>query len=103
MVNQISFYTKISEYNNDYYALKSQSEGIEESISALNDDRLTCTYIDLADSFELYVFVSDLAAADRAERVEFVEALFEISAGSNNAFNFNDFRSQLQNIGYTVG
>lgn len=86
----------VAQSHSEYNSLKSDFDGYETRIAAMNDSSVECAYAELSDSIDFVISFKNLNTADRAERVALAEEILDLVANQNDrAFYLSEVEALL--------
>ncbi len=101
IVYDITFNMQVSSTSSEYASLKTELEGFENKINALNDSNLFCSLQETDNGLEFAASFDGLELADRAERIALAQDVIGVTPnGTDTAFHYSEIDAELKSYGF---
>lgn len=101
IVYDITFNMQVSSTSSEYASFKTEFEGFESKINALNDSNLFCSFKETENGLEFAANFDGLELADRAERISLAQEVIGVTPNSTDtAFHYSELDTELKGYGF---
>jgi len=101
IVYDITFNMQVLSTSSEYASFKTELEGFENKINALNDSNLFCSFKETDNGLEFAAIFDGLELADRAERIALAQEVIGVTPNANDtAFHYSELDSEFKEYGF---